>query len=159
MPLLVNVPPFIIIVMALSDDTVVFAATVVPEDPDVVVTKAVCPVLRLIVVADPPSDWNVSKPEAGAIEILPAELNNVPVPPLAPSIVKPPDGETTEIALPDVPFVTVAPPKSTVVADIFNVSLAAPGLYSPVVLPLPPAKVIVLVLCKTIVFVFVADPV
>jgi hypothetical protein len=101
------VPAFSFIVITLSDDTVVFTATVVPEAPDVVVTEFAPPVLSLIVVADPPSDWNVNKPELGATEILPAVLNNVPVPPLAPSTVNPPDAEVTEIALPDLASVIV----------------------------------------------------
>ena len=127
-PLLVNVPPFTFQVIALSDDTVVFAATVVPEAPDVVVTVPVPPVCKLIVVADAPSDWNVNKPELGVIEILPVVLANVPVPPLAPCIVKAPDGEVTAIPLPDLASVIVCVPKSTVDELIVNVLLDDPGV-------------------------------
>jgi hypothetical protein len=146
-------------VIILSEETVVFAATVVPEAPDVVVNVPEPPVFKAIVVADPPSVWKVKSPELGVIEILPAVLNNVPVPPLAPSIVNPPDADVTEIALPDVALVTVPLAKSTVDADIFNVLLAAPVLNNPLVLPSPPANVSELVLCKFIVFAFVADPI
>ena len=129
-PLLVSVPPLAFIVMALSEDTVVFVATVVPDDPEVVVTVPEPPVFRSIVVAETPSDWKVNKPELGVIEILPAVLTNLPVAPLPPSTVSELalDGDVTEIALPEVASVIVRLDKSTIDDDKVNVLLDVPGL-------------------------------
>ena len=91
------------------------------ELPAVVVTVPEPPVLSAIVVADPPSDWKVNKPEFGVIEILPPLPDSVPVLPLPPSIVKAPDGEVTEMPLPDVELLIVFEPRST--TDEFKVKV------------------------------------
>jgi hypothetical protein len=99
----------------------VLAAIVVPDEPDVVVTVPEPPVFSAIVVADPPSDCRVNKPEFGVIEILPPLLDNVPVLPLPASSVKAPDGEMTEMPLPDTELLIVFEPRSTI--DEFKVKV------------------------------------
>lgn len=128
---MINVLLLTFIVMLLSDTTVVFVETVVPADV-VEVTDPVPPVLKFMIVANPPLLLNVSvPPAAGVISMLPVFVAKVSDPPEADCITRSPDAETRLRVLDALALVTVVPKLGMlIVLDVIVTVLATvpPGL-------------------------------